>query len=99
MAPGLKFGNAKIGDVAFEFVLDELGRRQLRERDFHILRLGLAAADHGELHDRSRIAAEQKLRLLDGHLPGGKAGDFFEHVAQSAGRLSGRGYPAARKSR
>ena len=36
----------------------------------------------GKLHDRTRIAAEQKLRLFDGHLSGGKAGDLFEDVAQ-----------------
>ena len=64
-----------------DFIFDQLGRRELGESDGHFLRLGFAAADHGERNGGAGIALQQELRLVNSHLAGGKSGDFFEDVA------------------
>ena len=78
-----EFDDVEIGDVSGDFIFDEFGRRELRESDGHFLRLGFAAADDGERHGGSGIALEQELGLVNGHLAGGEAGDFFEDVADA----------------
>src|SRR6202142_2525979 len=79
--PSVESGNAQVSDVAFNLVLDNPGGSQPRECDIDILWLRLAAVNHGELHGSSRLPRQQNLGLVDGHLAGGKAGDFLDHVA------------------
>ena len=79
-----------VGDVAFEPVLHQFRRSEFCESNLHVLRLGFSAADHRKFHDGAGITAQQELRLLDAHLTGGEAGDFFKYVANlQAGFLAG----------
>ena len=71
------------------FFLDHLGRREPRESDVHILRLGLAAADDGKFYGAAGLAGEKHLSLVDGHLAGGESSDLLDHVAHMESGFGG----------
>jgi hypothetical protein len=46
----------QIGNIALELVLHELGSGKLLQSKIYVFRLGFAAADHRQFHNRARIA-------------------------------------------
>src|SRR5580693_4795667 len=78
-----EFRYAQISGVAIQAVFHQLGRRELRKSDVHFLRLRFAATNHGKLHGGSRIAFQQQLRLINGHLASRESRDLFQDVADA----------------